>query len=112
MPVHPVLVDDVQVSTYEYPSEKALADVRDSISSDGYSVPTESGGIAIVEWVATPHLYGAGRLLVVYVGVDRRTLEALGFLARAAVRWRVAVGREPLDLAKASTPLLSAYERI
>ncbi|MBA3738228.1 MAG: hypothetical protein H0W97_06640 [Actinobacteria bacterium] len=77
MPVQTTFIDNVQVSTYQYPSEEALDDVRASISPDGYSVPTGTGGIAIVEWVATPHFYGAGKLLVLYVGDKRRTLDAL-----------------------------------
>ena len=34
-------------------------------------------GSTVVEWVATPHFYSAGTLLVLYVGDERRTLDAL-----------------------------------
>src|SRR5712691_8462146 len=44
-----IFVDDVQASVYEYPSESALDAVRSSVSRDGYSIPTRTGGIAIVE---------------------------------------------------------------
>ena len=77
VPGQTVFIDDVLVSAYEYPDPRTLGDVRSSIGRDGYSVPTRTGGIAVVEWVATPHFYGAGRLLVLYVGDERRTLEAL-----------------------------------
>jgi hypothetical protein len=79
-PSQTAFIDGVKVSTFEYPSEKAMDDVRSSISPDGYSVPTRTGGIALVEWVATPHFYGVGKLLVLYVGDERRTLRALDLL--------------------------------
>src|SRR5712691_9607589 len=44
-----IFIDDVQASVYEYPSESALEEVRSSVSRDGYSIPTRTGGIAIVE---------------------------------------------------------------
>jgi hypothetical protein len=75
-----VFIDDMRVLTYEYPREEALNEVRSSISRDGYSVPTRTGGVAMVEWVATPHLYSAGRLLVLYLGDKQRTLDALDLL--------------------------------
>ena len=59
---------------------KALDDALSSIGRDGYSVPTRTGGIADVEWIATPHFYGAGRLLVLYVGDEQRTIRALDLL--------------------------------
>ena len=77
VPGQALFVQGVSISTYEYPSEEALNKVRSSISSDGYSVPTRTGGVAIVEWVGRPHFYSAGRLLVLYVGDKQRTLKAL-----------------------------------
>ena len=73
-----VLIDGVSVSTYEYPTSKALDEARSSISRDGYSVQTSTAeGSTVVEWVATPHFYSAGTLLVLYVGDEQRTLDAL-----------------------------------
>jgi ABC-type transport system substrate-binding protein len=73
-----VLIDGVSVSTYEYPTSKALDEARSSISRDGYSVQTSTAdGNTVVEWVATPHFYSAGTLLVLYVGDEQRTLDAL-----------------------------------
>lgn len=34
-------------------------------------------GSTVVEWVATQHFYSAGTLLVLYVGDEQRTLDAL-----------------------------------
>ena len=75
-----VIVDGVRVSTYEYPSAGALEELQASISPDGYSVPTRSGGVAMVEWVSPPHFYAWGTLLVVYFGEKQRMLDALGSL--------------------------------
>jgi hypothetical protein len=80
VPDRTLFVQHGSVSTYEYPNEEALNRVRSSISPDGYSVPTKAGGVAMVDWVATPHFFRAGRLLVVYVGDKRRTLKALDLL--------------------------------
>ena len=34
-------------------------------------------GSTVVEWVATQHFYSAGTLVVLYVGDEQRTLDAL-----------------------------------
>ncbi|MDP9300335.1 MAG: hypothetical protein M3P43_05495, partial [Actinomycetota bacterium] len=80
VPGQTVFIDGVQVSTYEYPSSGTLDEERSAISRDGYSVPTGTGGVAMVEWVATPHFYAGGKLLVLYVGEKQHTLEALDLL--------------------------------
>lgn len=79
-PGRSVFIDDVAVQAYEYPNEQALDLVRSSVSPDGYSIPTQNGGLAMVEWVRTPHLYAAGKLLVLYVGDNQRTLDALALV--------------------------------
>jgi hypothetical protein len=80
VPGQTVFIDGVRVSTYEYPSEATLNEERSGISRDGYSVPTGTGGVAIVEWVAAPHFYAGGKLLVLYVGDKQRILEGLDLL--------------------------------
>ena len=77
VPSQALFIDDVQVWTYEYPDARSLDETRASISPDGYSVATRTGGIAMVDWVGTPHFYGADTLLVLYVGHNQRTLKAL-----------------------------------
>lgn len=83
VPNHSVFIDGFRLSTYEYPSPKALEDVRASISQDGYTVPTRTGAIAMVEWVATPHFYAADKLLVLDLGGRPRILQALDRLLGA-----------------------------
>ena len=80
VPGQRVFIDGTQILAYEYARDEALNEVRLSISRDGYSVPTRTGGVAMVEWVSTPHFYSAGRLLVLYLGEKQRTLDALNLL--------------------------------
>jgi hypothetical protein len=45
------------------------------------AIPFRRGLVgAMVEWVAPPHFYSGGKLLVLYVGDKQRTLEALDLL--------------------------------
>ena len=72
-----ITVNDEGVQVYEYADEAAAAVDAARISPDGDhfgNPPTVS-----VNWVAPPHFYRAGRLIVLYVGRDPavlRTLEA------------------------------------
>jgi hypothetical protein len=61
---------DVQVFEYETP-EVMEADAA-QVAADGGSI-----GTSMVTWVATPHFYKAGRILVLYVGDDQAILELL-----------------------------------
>ena len=58
-----------RVNVYEYPTGLRAAEVA-------ASVPGETVKIT---WIATPHVYRAGRLLVVYVGISQ---DVLGLLAQ------------------------------
>jgi hypothetical protein len=71
-----VFIDGVQVSMYEYQTEKALREWRASVSKDGYSIPAQGGGMVDIEW-SPPRFYSAGRLLVLYFGSKQRTIDAL-----------------------------------
>jgi hypothetical protein len=72
-----IKVEGEDVYTFEFPTKAALEKVRSSIGRDGYSIPIRSGGIAMVEWVASPHWYSAGRLVMLYLGKKKVTLHAL-----------------------------------
>jgi hypothetical protein len=78
-PGQSVFIDGARVSTYEYPSAKALDEFTASVSKDGSSIPARGGGIAIVEW-SPPRFFAAGKLLVLYFGDKQRTLDALELL--------------------------------
>lgn len=65
-------VDGAQVQVFEYASDQAAQEEAKQIAPDGASI-----GTTMVTWVATPHFYTAGRLIVLYVGDDPAVLKAL-----------------------------------
>jgi hypothetical protein len=79
-PGQSVFIDGTQVSTYEFPTERALDEFKASVSDDGYSIPTRGGGFAMVEWISPPTFHAAGKLLVLYFGDKQGTLDALELL--------------------------------
>lgn len=65
-------VGSEEVQVYQYASpEKAEAEAR-LVSPDGSSVGTTK-----MQWLAPPHFFGSGRVIVLYVGSDAPTLNAL-----------------------------------
>ena len=62
--------EDVQV--FEFASAEEADTVSQSISADGSSI-----GTSMVAWVAPPHFYKAGKLIVIYVGSDSGVISAL-----------------------------------
>ena len=61
---------DVQV--FEYASKLEAKAESDLVASDGSSV-----GTSIMTWIATPHFYNSGKLIVLYVGDQRDTIDDL-----------------------------------
>ena len=58
-----IAVESDQVQVFEYADERSAATDAARVSPDGGSV----GGTQIL-WIAPPHFYRRGRLLVLYVG--------------------------------------------
>jgi hypothetical protein len=66
------------VSLLEYQNEATAAAEAGFISKDGYSYTSEDGrSIVNISWVAPPHFYRAGRIIVLYVGENRQTIDLL-----------------------------------
>jgi hypothetical protein len=65
-------VNGVDVQVFEYNSMEAMDADAAQVSDDGGST-----GTSTITWVATPHFYKAGRILVLYVGDDQAILELL-----------------------------------
>jgi hypothetical protein len=62
-----ISVNDSNVAVWEY-DDAAAADAEAAlISLDGFSVHYENTA-KLVEWIAPPHFYKAGNLIVLYVG--------------------------------------------
>ena len=65
-------VDGKDVQVFEFPSVEEASTVAETVSPDGSSI-----GTSMVGWVAPPHFYKAGTLIVIYVGSDRDVINAL-----------------------------------
>ncbi len=61
-----------RLQVMEYPTEADAQAQASKISSDGFQV-----GNSAVDWVDAPHLYRVNRLIVLYVGRDKTTLDLL-----------------------------------
>jgi hypothetical protein len=62
--------EDVQV--FEYIDKAAAEAEAKLVSPDGSSI-----GTSMVSWIAPPHFYRAGRIIVLYVGESGSVLDAL-----------------------------------
>lgn len=67
-----VTVGAETIQVYEYADEAAMATDARTVSPDGSTV-----GHTMVSWIAPPHFYKAGRIIVVYAGSDATTLQRL-----------------------------------
>jgi hypothetical protein len=65
-------VNGADIQVFEYESAEAMETESSQISEDGGSIGTN-----MVTWVATPHFFRSGRLLVLYVGFDAAVLDLL-----------------------------------
>ena len=62
-----ISVNDSDVQVWEYDDATAADAEAALISPDGFSVHTATK-ITLVEWIAPPHFYKSGKLIVLYVG--------------------------------------------
>jgi hypothetical protein len=67
-----IKVNDADVQIFEYQSAKALEADAAQVTADGGSV-----GTSMISWMATPHFFKSGHILVLYVGDNPTVLEAL-----------------------------------
>jgi hypothetical protein len=61
-----------ELQVYEFPNEKRVAREAETVSADGVSVGTSK-----VLWMAPPHFFRTGALLVLYLGSDEQVLDIL-----------------------------------
>ena len=64
-------VNSADVQVFEFADPSAAKDAMAKIGPDGNPATT------IVEWVAPPHFYQAGRIVVLYIGQDTAIIKAL-----------------------------------
>jgi hypothetical protein len=67
-----VRLDGVGVMAFEYPTRAAASTLRSSVKGPN----AEYVGDAVIDWCC-PHLYAAGRLIVVYLGDRPAAMRAL-----------------------------------
>jgi hypothetical protein len=67
-----IKVDNTDVQVFEYSDTTAANADADMVSADGSSV-----GTTIISWVATPHFYKSGKLMVLYVGDNQAVINTL-----------------------------------
>ena len=79
---HTLTVNGEQVQVFEYASASDVDRQAAAISPDGSSFTTVSSngvptGATQVDWVKPPHLYKAGRVIVIYIGTNTPLLHLL-----------------------------------
>ena len=65
-------VNGEDVQSFEFASEAETTTIADTVSRDGGSV-----GTSMISWIAPPHFYKAGQLIVLYVGSDSGVINTL-----------------------------------
>ena len=67
-----IIVNGGEVQVFEHASAEAADEEAGLVSPDGASV-----GTSMILWVATPHFYKSGALIVLYVGENAAVIDAL-----------------------------------
>jgi len=79
---HILTVNGEQMQVYEYASVSDASNQTARVSPDGTSFTmvsssAGSGSAYQVDWVKPPHLYQAGRIIVIYIGTNASLLHLL-----------------------------------
>ncbi len=67
-----ISVDEEDVQVFEYASTNEAEKEAQKVSPDGGSV-----GTSMMSWVDTPHFYKKERIIVIYIGDNRKILDSL-----------------------------------
>ena len=67
-----IKVDGADVQVFEYPEAEVVAHDADQVANDGSSVGTH-----VMMWMAAPHFYKNGKLIVLYVGDEAGVMSLL-----------------------------------
>lgn len=71
-----MIIDKTEIDIYLFGSNKKLEKEAGYISSDGCGYTNGSNSLK-VSWVSLPHFYKKGRLIVQYVGEDKKIISDL-----------------------------------
>jgi hypothetical protein len=72
--------DNENLTVFEYPSAQALTKMKARIKPRGDLLPTDDGGIVLINWSHPPSLFTYGRLLALYFGDDPAVASTLADL--------------------------------
>ena len=67
-----LMVNETEVQVFEYEAVEAMEVDASLVASDGASV-----GTTMISWIAPPHFYKTGRIIVLYLGEDAAILDLL-----------------------------------
>ncbi|MBA2285104.1 MAG: hypothetical protein H0W02_06460 [Ktedonobacteraceae bacterium] len=67
-----ITVNGQQVQVYEYANEESASSDAARISPDGSTI-----GNSMVDWIAPPHFYRSGKIIVLYVGTNAAVIHTL-----------------------------------
>ena len=70
-----VTITTGEMQVYEFADEQAAQDAAALVEPEGYSI-----GTSMVNWIATPHFYRSGAMIVIYLGFDDATAATLSSL--------------------------------
>lgn len=70
-------INGADVQVFEFPDVAAREAAQATISPDGTSI-----GTSMVTWMDTPHFWGKGQLIVLYVGSDVAMIDLIGSILR------------------------------
>ena len=76
-----VAVNESNIDAYEYTSAEAMEAEASFVSPDGYGINKNWGdGMSCIQhvgWMAPPHFYKSGRIIVLYIGEDDSIMSLL-----------------------------------
>lgn len=72
VPAQTFTVDGNGIQVFEFDTEALAAEAASNVSEDGMSV-----GTSMIGWMAPPHFYLQGRIIVIFIGVDEPTQSLL-----------------------------------
>ena len=79
---HGLVIQNEHISVFEYETNDAMQAEANNISSDGSTIHNQNGSTAAIDWIAPPHFYKAGRIIVFYVGKSQHITSLLQSILR------------------------------
>jgi hypothetical protein len=78
-----IRINDQEIQVFQFSSEAEAASAAATISPDGSAI-----GTSMVTWIAPPHFYHSGDIIVLYLGEDEEVLSGLQQILGAQIAGR------------------------